>query len=80
MVGISNKSLRNALISLISSINQEIGLSNENQVLLVIKLNTEDKLFEFNDWIKNNIQNNKLNATEAEIMRAAVNISKKYDN
>ena len=78
MLGITKDNpLRDELIGLISSINHEIGLSEENQVLLVIKLDTEDKIFEFTDWVKTRIENGKFVATEAETMRKAVQISKR---
>ena len=80
MKGISKENpLREALIGLICSIDHEIGLSEENQVLLVLKLDTEEKIFKFSDWVKTRIENDKFVATEAETMRAAVQISKELN-
>ena len=42
----------------------------------MIKLDTEDKVIRFNDWIKIRIVSHKLIATESEIMREAVKINK----
>ena len=79
MLGINKSSpYRKALLDLICSINHEIGLKEENQVLIVIKLDSEDKIIDFNEWVKSKIKNNKLFATEAELMRAVVQINKKY--
>jgi len=77
MLGLKkNSPYRKALIELIGSINFEIGLSKENQVLIVLKLDTEEKIIMFNYWIKLKIQNQKLCSTESEIMREVVKISK----
>lgn len=75
MVGVEKSSpYREALMRLINSINAEIPLEEKNQVLLVMKLNTEEKIIQFNEWVKSNLKNGKLQATEAEIVRAAVKI------
>ncbi len=78
MAGVAESSpYRKALISLINSINQVVPLKDENQVLLVLKLNTEEKIMKFNEWIKIKLKGkNNLQATEAEIVRAAVQINK----
>ena len=78
MVGVAKSSpYREALISLITSINQVIPLKEENQVLMVMKLNTEEKIIKFNEWVKTKLKGeNELQATETEIVRAAVKIDK----
>ena len=78
MVGVDKSSpYREALISLINSINQAVSLKPENQVLIVMKLDTEQKIVEFNEWVKSHLQGeNNLQATEVEIVRAAVRIGK----
>ena len=77
MLGLKkNSPYRKALIELIGSINFEIGLSKENQGLIVLKLDTEEKIIMFNYWIKLKIQNQKLCSTESEIMMEVVKISK----
>ena len=77
MIGVSKSSpYREALMRLINAINNEIPLKKENQVLLVMKLNTEEKIIRFNEWVKKNLDNGKLKATEEEITRAAVKIDK----
>lgn len=67
---------REGLIALIHSINVEIPLKEENQVLIVYKLNTVNKICEFNEWVKEHLDNGELKATEEEIVRAAVKAGK----
>ena len=67
---------REALLTLVNSINAEIPLEESNQVLIVYKLNTVGKISKFNKTIKSNLQGGKLHMTEAEIVRAAVQASK----
>lgn len=78
MVGVAKSSpYREALISLINSINKVIPLKEENQVLLVMQLNSEEKIIKFNEWIKSKLKGeNELQTTETEIVRAAVQINK----
>ncbi len=70
---------RKALAGLVNSIDREIGLEEENTVLILHKLNTEEKIFQFNQWVKSRLDGEKLMATETEICRAAVQIAKKHD-
>jgi hypothetical protein len=68
---------REALMSLIVSIDKVVPLKEENQVLIVMKLNTEEKVIMWNEWIKSRlVGENDLQATEEEIVRAAVRIDK----
>ena len=78
MSGVAESSpYRQALISLINSINQVTPLKPENQVLIVLRLDTEEKIIKFNDWIKIKLKGeNGLEATEQEIVRVAVRIGK----
>ena len=77
MLGLKRKSpYRKLLIELINSINSEIGLSESNQVLMVLKLDTEEKVIMFNYWLKLKINNNMLCSTESEIMREVIKINK----
>lgn len=71
------KDLREALIGLILSINEVIPLEEREQVLIVMKLNTSEKIVKFNEWVKARMKGeNDLDATAAEIVRAAVQIDK----
>ncbi len=78
MVGIDKSSpYRKKLIKLINSINNVVPLKEENQVLIVMKLNTVEKIIKFNEWIKLRLNGeNELKATEEEIVRVAVHIDK----
>lgn len=71
---------RESLLGSINAINREIPLEEKNQVLIVWKLNTAEKISKFNEWVKSNLKDGKLNATEAEIVRAAVQASKDEDD
>jgi hypothetical protein len=78
MAGVEESSpYREALISLILSINQVVPIRMEDQILMVISLDTEQKIIKFNNWVKSRLTGeNELDATEAEIIRAAVMIGK----
>lgn len=77
MLGLKRKSpYRKLLIKLINSIKLEIGLSDSNQGLMVLKLDTEEKIIMFNYWLKLKINNNRLCSTESEIMREVIKINK----
>lgn len=65
------------LLTIINSINSTIPLKEENQVLIVLKLNSIEKIRKWVDWIRSKLQGeNELMATEAEIVRAAGQIDK----
>lgn len=65
------------LMDMIVTIDSIIPLAKENQVLLVLKLNTEAKVQKWFDWIATKLKGeNDLQATEVEIVRAAVKIDK----
>ena len=67
---------RERLLTLINSINREIPIEESNQVLIVYKLNTTEKIRKFCKTLKSHLQGDKLKMTEAEIVRAAVQASK----
>ncbi len=65
------------LLDMIVTIDSIITLSQENQVLIAMKLNTEEKIQKWFDWLKSRlVGENDLQATEEEIVRAAVRIDK----
>ena len=68
---------RKVLVGLVNSIEAEIGLEEENAVLILHKLDSVEKISEFGKWLKSRLDGEKLMATETEICRAAVQISKK---
>jgi len=71
--------LRKELAGLVKAIANENGLEQENQVLIMHLLNTEEKIYQFSEWVQSGIVDGKLLATETEICRAAVQASKKQD-
>ncbi len=74
-----NNPFRKALVQLLHSIDEEIPLSEGNRIMILHVLNTEDKIIKFNEWVKGNLKEGKLKATEAEVARAAVQASKGQD-
>ena len=70
MLGISKSSpYRELLIDLICAINHIVPMSMENQALIVITLDTEEKIIRFKDWVQSKLRpNNRLDTTEKEIM------------
>ena len=78
MAGVDKSSpYRAVLMSMINSINQVVPLKTENQVLIVLKLNTEAKIQQWFEWLRPKLKGeNDLQATEEEIVRAAVKIDK----
>ena len=78
MLGVDKSSpYRKALFVLINAIDRVIPMKPENQVLIVIRLDTEEKIVQFNNWVKSRLTGeNELDATEVEIVRAAVRIGK----
>ena len=63
------------LYDMINSIEKEIGMEEKNQVLIAWRLDTDTKIQAFFEWIKKNLKDGKLQATEEEIVRAAVHAS-----
>ena len=70
---------RKELVSLVNSINDVVPMEMENQVLLLYKLKSVDKIVCFNEWVKSKMEGENLLATETEICRAAVQIARACD-
>ena len=70
------KAYKEELLGMVNSINSEIPLTEENQVLIVYELDTTEKIRAWFRWIVTNMKDGKLQATEEEIVRAAVKASK----
>lgn len=67
---------RAALIELVNSIEAENGLEESSVILLLHLLDSEEKIVRFNDWVQSRLVNGKLQATETEVCRAAVQAAK----
>ena len=63
-----------ALANLIASINEQISLDMEERILIMMKLDTEEKIKHYVEWLKSRANGEILHATAAEIVRAAVKI------
>lgn len=71
-----NDPYRKALVQLLHSIDDEIHLEKGSRLTMLHLLNSEEKIVKFNEWIMSRLEDGKLNATETEIVRAAVQASK----
>ena len=69
-------STRKWLISLVNVMDEEIGLREEDKVLIILQLNTEDKVDQFNEWIKTKMVDKKFVATPVEVMNATARIGR----
>lgn len=72
----TDREYREALIDLVNSIEIEIGLEEEDSVLLLHLLDNKEKISKFNRWIQSRLRGETLQATAVEICRAAVQASK----
>ena len=64
------------LPEMVISPEEEIPLSEGSYLTIRYHLGTEEAIIKFNEWVKSNLKEGKLKATEAEIVRAAVKASK----
>ena len=65
------------LMSTINKVGKMANISEPNQVLLALKLNTDVKAIKWIDWIKTKqIEEDKLSVNEDEIVGAACDIEK----
>jgi hypothetical protein len=59
------------LIKLLHSITDQVPMEMPDIVLIMLHLNTEDRIVRFADWVLSKLDGNHLNATAREICRAA---------
>lgn len=67
---------RKGLVALLQSIEEQVPLTEGSYLTIRHHLETEEAIVEFNEWVKSNLKEGKLQTTEAEIVRAAVQASK----
>ena len=75
-----NNPYRKGLVSLLQSIEKQIPLTEGEYLTIRYHLDTEEKIMKFNTWVSEHLKGGKLQATETEIVRAAVQASKSIDN
>ena len=63
-------------MALVHSIDAQIPLAEEDRVLIMYSLNTEEKIKRYNEWVKSRLDGETLNATETEVIQTAVKIGK----
>lgn len=66
---------RISLAKMLHAIEEEIEMMEQDIVLILISLNTEEKIYLFSEWILSKIVEEKLEATRSEIIGAAVRIA-----
>ena len=66
----------NWLLSMINAMDREVSLEESDKVLILMQLNTADKITAFNEWVKTKLVNGKLETTQIEIMHASAEIGR----
>ena len=67
-----NNPYRNALVALLQSIEEQIPLTEGSYLTIRYHLETEEAVVKFAEWVGSRLDGDKLQATETEIVRAAV--------
>ena len=70
---------RISLAEMLHGIEEEIEMREQDIVLILISLNTEEKIYLFSEWILSRMVGEKLEATRSEIIGAAVRIGDELD-
>lgn len=72
------KEYRSATISLILAINQQIPIEEKDMVLMLYHLNSIPRMKAFNEWVKGKLAGETLNASNHDVVQAAVYISRQF--
>ncbi len=72
------KEYRSATISLILAINQQIPIEEKDMVLMLYHLNSIPRMKAFNKWVKGKLAGETLNASNHDVVQAAVHISRQF--
>lgn len=67
---------RKALVALLQSIEEQIPLTEGAYLTIRYHLETEEAVVKFAEWLGSRLDGDKLQATETEIVRAAVQAAK----
>ena len=62
------------LAKMLHNITDEVPMEMPDIVLVMMHLNTEERIEQFTDWVRGKFDGERLNATAPEICRAAVRI------
>lgn len=71
-----NNPKRKLLISLVNAISEEIQMREEDKILIILQMNTEEKIEKFFDWIESKMENEKLKTTTTEVMNITARIGR----
>lgn len=66
---------KQALIKLLNSIETQVPLSEGSYLTIRYHLEAEEAIEKFTAWVKSRLNGDRLEATEAEIVRAAIKAS-----
>ena len=67
------------LIGLMHSIEKQKNMDMDDIMLVLLEMNTEEKIYRFFQWIKERLDGEKILAKPNEIVRAACEISDELD-
>ena len=67
------------LIGLMHSIEKQMNMDMDDIMLVLLELNTEEKIYRFFQWIKTRLKGEEILAKPNEIVRAACEISEELD-
>lgn len=70
------KAWREAITDLIIAIGDDVGIKEENQILMMMYLNTPRKIKRFSDWAKARTVDNHLTVTPEAVMHAVSQIER----
>ncbi len=71
-----NNPKRKLLISLVNAMSEEIQMREEDKILIILQMNTEEKIEKFFDWIESKMENEKLKTTTTEVMNITARIGR----
>lgn len=64
------------LVSMVNAIDREVPLEEADKVLILLQLDTEDKISTFNEWGKTKLVNDELVTTPEEVMHATAKVGR----
>lgn len=62
------KEWRDIITKLVISIGEQLKMEKNDQILMLMFLNTPRKIKKFSDWARSKTENNKINSTPEEVM------------
>lgn len=75
----SKNPYKRELIGLMHSIEKQMNMEMDDIMLILLELNTEEKIYRFFQWIKTHLKGEEILAKPNEIVRIACEISEELD-